>query len=89
MGRLLDQLICDFQRQPPATLATLATLNEKTAPVSQESQESQGVQSKKRTWAQHDADGWHGIAVGPGWWQWCGKFRTLHEALQAAEQTKD
>lgn len=89
MGRLLDRLISDFQSQPPAIPAIPAILNRPETPRIAESQESQGSPTKKRTWAQLDQDGWHGIAVGPGWWQWCGKYRTLAEALQAAEQVQD
>lgn len=50
--------------------------------------ESPGTSANIRTWAQWDGQQWHGVAVGPDWWQWCGSYWTLTEALQAAESAE-
>lgn len=47
-----------------------------------------GPSAEIRTWAQWDGQRWHGVAVGPDWWQWCGSYWTLAQALQAAERAE-
>ena len=68
--------------------ATSATHATQAANTAGESQESQGVRPEIRTWAQWDGRQWHGVAVGEGFWQWCGRHRTLAQALQAAERVR-
>lgn len=82
MGPLLERLLSDSNVRAAATPATLAT----NAPKVAESQLSQGPPI--RTWAQWDGRRWHGVAVGPDWWQWCGSYWTLAQALQAAERAE-